>query len=107
MVEPGGYREVVKEVGKRALLEIFLLTGRKNQIRVHLADKGWPIVGDGKYGRKIRDNKRLALHSHILSFDHPFSGKRVTFKAPVPATFYKMAAAPEPEPPKEEQKRKN
>jgi 23S rRNA pseudouridine1911/1915/1917 synthase len=68
---------------------------------------GWPIVGDGKYGRKNRDNKRLALHSHILSFDHPFSGKRVTFKAPVPATFYKMAAAPEPEPPKEEQKRKN
>ena len=99
--------KVVKEVGKRALLEIFLLTGRKNQIRVHLADKGWPIVGDGKYGRKIRDNKRLALHSHILSFDHPFSGTRVTFKAPVPATFYKMAAAPEPEPPKEEQKRKN
>jgi RluA family pseudouridine synthase len=98
--------KVVKEVGKRALLEISLLTGRKNQIRVHLADKGWPIVGDSKYGRKIRDNKRLALHSHILTFDHPYNGKRVTFKSAPPATFYKMAAAPEPEPPKKDTKRK-
>ena len=96
----------MKEVGKRALLEISLLTGRKNQIRVHLADKGWPIVGDSKYGRKIRDNKRLALHSHILTFDHPYNGKRVTFKSAPPATFYKMAAAPEPEPPKKDTKRK-
>ncbi|MFT6863380.1 MAG: RluA family pseudouridine synthase [Akkermansiaceae bacterium] len=92
--------KVIKEVGDRALMEINLLTGRKNQIRVHLADKGWPIVGDSKYGRKIRDCKRLALHSQILTFDHPFSGKRMTFKAPVPSTFYSMAAAPKPEPPK-------
>ncbi len=89
--------KVLKEVGTRALLEITLLTGRKNQIRVHLADKGWPIVGDGKYGKKIRDNKRLALHSHTLSFDHPFRGERMTFEAPVPNTFHKMAAAPQPE----------
>lgn len=98
--------KVIKEVGTRSLVEISLLTGRKNQIRVHLADKGWPIVGDGKYGQKIRDNKRLALHSHVLSFDHPFSGKRMTFKAPVPATFYSMAAAPAPEPPKSEARKK-
>ena len=83
------------------MLEISLLTGRKNQIRVHVADKGWPIVGDGKYGRKIRDNKRLALHSHQLTFAHPFSGEMMTFEAPVPATFHQMAAAPEPNPPKE------
>jgi tRNA pseudouridine32 synthase/23S rRNA pseudouridine746 synthase/23S rRNA pseudouridine1911/1915/1917 synthase len=89
--------KVLKEVGTRALLEITLLTGRKNQIRVHLADNGWPIVGDGKYGKKIRDNKRLALHSHTLSFDHPFRGERMIFEAPVPNTFHKMAAAPQPE----------
>lgn len=93
--------KTLKEVNKRTLLEIKLLTGRKNQIRVHLADKGWPIVGDSKYGRKIRDNKRLALHSHILTINHPHSGERLTFKAPAPATFHKMAAAPEPEAPKE------
>ena len=92
--------KVIKKVGKRTLLEIKLLTGRKNQIRVHLADKGWPIVGDAKYGRKIRDNKRLALHSHVLSFDHPYHGKRVTFTAPVPDTFHRMAAAPPGDAPK-------
>lgn len=90
--------QTLKQVGKRSLLEITLLTGRKNQIRVHLADQGWPIVGDSKYGRKIRDNKRLALHSHILCFDHPYSGKAMTFSSPAPATFHQMAAAPEPEP---------
>ncbi len=97
--------QTLKQVGKRTLLEITLLTGRKNQIRVHLADKGWPIVGDSKYGKKIRDNKRLALHSHILSFDHPYSGKRMTFTSPAPATFHKMAAAPEPEPAKTQKKK--
>jgi tRNA pseudouridine32 synthase/23S rRNA pseudouridine746 synthase/23S rRNA pseudouridine1911/1915/1917 synthase len=97
--------KVIKIVGERALLEIHLLTGRKNQIRVHLADEGWPIVGDGKYGRKIRDNKRLALHAQELSFDHPYSGKRMTFCAPVPATFHKMAAAPAPEPLKKKDSR--
>lgn len=98
--------KVIKEVGERSLVEISLLTGRKNQIRVHLADQGWPIVGDGKYGRKIRDNKRLALHSHLLTFDHPFSGKRMTFKAPVPATFHAMAAAPAPEAPRKDGRKK-
>jgi len=97
--------KVIKTVGTRSLLEISLLTGRKNQIRVHLADRGWPIVGDGKYGRKIRDNKRLALHSHTLSFDHPFHGKRMTFKAPIPDTFHRMAAAPPPEPPKKREEK--
>ncbi|MDB4500747.1 RluA family pseudouridine synthase [Akkermansiaceae bacterium] len=99
--------KVVKKVGKRALLEITLLTGRKNQIRVHLADKGWPIVGDSKYGLKIRDNKRLALHSHKLSFNHPYSGKPVTFTSPPPPTFHKMAAAPEPESQKRNQGRRD
>lgn len=87
---------VLKTVGERALLEIELLTGRKNQIRVHLADRGWPIVGDSKYGRKIRDNKRLALHSSRLTLHHPHSGERLTFEAPAPATFHQMAAAPAP-----------
>ena len=90
--------KVLKTVGTRTLLEIDLLTGRKNQIRVHLADRGWPIVGDAKYGRKIRNNKRLALHSHTLSFTHPYSGKKLTFTAPIPDTFHRMSAAPKPEP---------
>jgi RluA family pseudouridine synthase len=95
---------VIKTVGSRALVEVKLLTGRKNQIRVHLADKGWPIVGDAKYGRRIRDNKRLALHSHTLTFDHPYSGQRQTYTAPIPDTFHRMAAAPPPEPPRKRKK---
>ena len=86
--------KVIKTVNERSLLEVTLLTGRKNQIRVHLADRGWPIVGDAKYGLKIRDNKRLALHSHKLSFEHPWKKIRMEFTAPVPNTFYAMAAAP-------------
>lgn len=90
--------KLLKTVGTRSLLEITLLTGRKNQIRVHLADRGWPIVGDSKYGHKIRRAKRLALHSHTLSFDHPYSGERLSFTAPVPDSFHAMAAAPAPAP---------
>ncbi len=86
--------QVIKHVNDRALLEVRLLTGRKNQIRVQLAEQGWPIVGDSKYGYKIRDNKRLALHSYRLSFDHPWKGDRMEFEAPVPQTFYAMGSAP-------------
>lgn len=82
--------KVVKIVGGRALLEVRLLTGRKNQIRVHLADKGWPIVGDSKYGRANSDGKRMALHSHTLSFAHPYNGRPMSFTAPIPETFHRM-----------------
>ncbi len=88
--------KVVKTVGNRALLEIRLLTGRKNQIRVHLADQGWPIVGDAKYGRPSRDSKRLALHSHTLSFAHPYHGQPLTFTAPVPDNFLRLAGNAKP-----------
>ena len=84
--------KVVKAVDERSLVEIILLTGRKNQIRVHLADRGWPIVGDSKYGRKISGAKRLALHAHILSFNHPYHGERLDFTAPIPGAFYRVAA---------------
>ena len=90
--------KVLKTVGKRALVELRMITGRRNQIRVHLADRGWPVVGDSKYGRKIRDNKRLALHAHTLGFAHPYNGKSVHFTAPVPDSFHRMASAPPPEP---------
>lgn len=82
---------VLKHVGSRTLLEIGLLTGRKNQIRVHLADLGCPIVGDSKYGSAKRTSKRLALHALRLSFDHPYHGRRMTFEAPAPSSFHPAA----------------
>jgi tRNA pseudouridine32 synthase/23S rRNA pseudouridine746 synthase/23S rRNA pseudouridine1911/1915/1917 synthase len=77
--------EVVKETSVYSALAITLLTGRKNQIRVHFADAGHPVVGDKKYGIKGDRASRMALHAMYLAFDHPHSGKRVEFNSPVPA----------------------
>jgi RluA family pseudouridine synthase len=81
-----GYR-VVKESPKYSLLEIDLLTGRKNQIRVHLADTGCPVAGDKKYGVKEPGIKRLALHAASITLTHPYSKKTMTFETKVPAYF--------------------
>ena len=82
--------KVLKEAGQLSLLEVNLLTGRKNQIRVHLADKGHPVVGDRKYGKDKHVFRRLALHSQSISFKHPTSGKQMTFKTKVPYYFNKL-----------------
>ncbi|AHZ85311.1 putative RNA pseudouridine synthase [Bdellovibrio bacteriovorus] len=79
--------EVLKETEKFSLLKINLLTGKKNQIRVHLAGEGHPIVGDPKYGKPTTNLKELRLHSASLEFTHPHSKKRITIKAPVPNYF--------------------
>jgi len=81
-----GYK-VLRESAKYSLLEIQLLTGRKNQIRVHLSDKGCPVVGDKKYGAKGKDGKRLALHAVSMRILHPYSKEQMTFTAQVPAHF--------------------
>lgn len=66
-----------------SLLEIRTETGRKHQIRVHLADLGHPIVGDGRYGKKSTAG-RLGLHASLLRFMHPTTGKTIEFKSPLP-----------------------
>ncbi|MFA5088450.1 MAG: RluA family pseudouridine synthase [Candidatus Omnitrophota bacterium] len=81
---------VVKETGKFSLLKIDLLTGRKNQIRVHCADAGHPVAGDTKYGRSDTPRERLALHAQSISLTHPFSGRRLTFEAGLPEYFNKL-----------------
>ena len=81
-----GYK-VLRESTKYSLLEIDLLTGRKNQIRVHLADKGCPVAGDKKYGVKEKGIKRLTLHAASIAIVHPYSKERMTFTTKVPAYF--------------------
>ncbi len=75
---------VLQETKEFSLLEIDLITGRKNQIRVHLADAGHPVVGDKKYGKGNKAHKRLALHAKSISFKHPSTGKPLTCEAEVP-----------------------
>jgi len=81
-----GYK-VLRESTKYSLLEVNLLTGRKNQIRVHLAEKGYPVVGDKKYGVNEKGIKRLTLHSAFIRMIHPHSKETLTFKTKVPAYF--------------------
>ncbi len=78
---------VLKESSNYSLLEIDLLTGRKNQIRVHLADKGCSVVGDKKYGAREKGIKRLCLHSASLSLVHPFSKEKMIFESKIPNYF--------------------
>jgi RluA family pseudouridine synthase len=84
-----GYK-VLKQTNDFTLLELDLLTGRKHQIRVHLAGIGHAVVGDRKYGKEHRDHTRLALHARSISFKHPFSGQQLTFESPVPVYFNQL-----------------
>ncbi|MDA8162034.1 MAG: RNA pseudouridine synthase [Desulfobacteraceae bacterium] len=82
--------KVLKQTGDFALLEVDLLTGRKNQIRVHLAGIGHPVVGDKKYGKKDKAGARLALHAMSISFSHPFSRRQLIVETKAPAYFNQL-----------------
>ena len=86
---------VLKDTKEFSLLEVNLLTGRKHQIRVHLADIGHPVLGDNKYGKVKERYKRLALHAKSISFIHPSSGKRLTFETGFPEYFNKLVESKE------------
>ncbi len=71
------------------LLEVVIETGRTHQIRVHLAEIGYPVVGDYVYsnGKNPFGVEGQMLHSSKLEFAHPVSGKWMTLEAPLPAYF--------------------
>jgi tRNA pseudouridine32 synthase/23S rRNA pseudouridine746 synthase/23S rRNA pseudouridine1911/1915/1917 synthase len=87
-----GYK-VLKETRDFALLEVDPLTGRKHQIRVHLADHGHPIVGDKRYGHRNQTHKRMALHALSISIRHPVSGAPCTFETKVPEYFWRLVGS--------------
>ncbi len=81
-----------REGASYSLVELHLETGRTNQIRVHLASKGCPVVGDRKYGHgnEYSPIDRLCLHAKVLAFIHPVTEKTVRFESPVPKEFNRV-----------------
>ena len=79
--------KTIESSPKYSMLEVTLETGRKNQIRAHLSEAGHPIVGDQFYGSKVNPLGRLGLHARLLGFEHPATGRHMTFTAPVPRVF--------------------
>jgi 23S rRNA pseudouridine1911/1915/1917 synthase len=86
--------------GGLSLLRCRIATGRMHQIRVHLAARQWPIVGDPKYGEprwgdvedaalaeRLRTFPRQALHAWRLRLVHPVTGQEVQVESPVPDDF--------------------
>lgn len=82
---------VEKRVDRASLLAVQLETGRRNQIRVHLKERGHPVLGDDRYGGLGRhprwDDRRLALHARVLGFPHPRTGAPLRFDTGLPAVF--------------------
>ncbi len=85
--------KVVERFNGFSLCRVNLKTGRTHQIRVHMAYKGFPIVGDSLYGGKKKQRRdganhiligRQALHAYKLGFTHPHNGKDLEFESPLP-----------------------
>jgi 23S rRNA pseudouridine1911/1915/1917 synthase len=85
--------KVLRETGDFSLLEVDPFTGRKHQIRVHMADNGHPIVGDKKYGKREKAYKRMALHALAITIKHPISGRQCTYKAEIPIYFSRLVGS--------------
>ena len=81
---------LIKTNNNYSLLQVFIDTGRRNQIRVHLSERGYPIVGDKKYNCKTNPIKRLCLHANILEFIHPVSKKIVHIESTIPTEMKKI-----------------
>ena len=84
--------KVLKRYLEYTLLEVNIETGRTHQIRVHLSQIGYPIVGDEVYsnGKNPFNVKGQMLHAAKLTFKHPTTNKEVTFEAPLPKYFVKV-----------------
>ena len=78
---------ILQRAQEHSLIELKLLTGRKNQIRVHMSDIGHPVTGDGKYGKQDKPGTRHCLHAIKLAFVHPVTGEQLSFETPIPPYF--------------------
>ena len=81
-----GFRSLHRK-GTGTLVELYPKTGRSHQLRVQLAMRGLPIVGDVKYGASRSRGGSIALHALSLSFEHPTIRERVTVTTPPPSPW--------------------
>ena len=81
--------KVLERYDKYTLLQVNIETGRTHQIRVHLSQIGYPIVGDEVYsnGKNEWNIKGQCLHAKSLEFTHPVTGKQMYLEAKLPAYF--------------------
>jgi 23S rRNA-/tRNA-specific pseudouridylate synthase len=84
---------VVRRAGEVSLVELLPTTGRRHQLRVQLASRGCPIVGDRLYGARLPCATGIALHARTIAFDHPGDGTRRTFTAAWPVAWSERYAA--------------
>lgn len=73
------------------LVRLDINTGRRHQIRVHMAELGFPLAGDADHGAQTDPLNRLCLHATKLGFDHPTSGKRHIHESEIPKPFLRLA----------------
>ncbi len=85
--------KIMERWNDHCLMEVHLETGRRNQIRVHLAHLGYPLIGDDKYGVRSPYIQRTALHAESLALEHPLSGEEMSFQVPAPDDFEKCKKA--------------
>ena len=79
--------KLIKYIKDYSVLQVFIETGRKNQIRVQLSNMRNPIIGDKKYGSTKNPIRRLGLHAHRLILINPITKKEMEFLAPIPDSF--------------------
>lgn len=85
--------ETLFRTKERSLLTIRLDTGRKHQIRVQLSGRGFPILGDLKYGARSTFPKGIALHAFRLAVNHPTTNVRMEWTAPPPPDWKRYGVA--------------
>lgn len=78
---------LLQRLSAGSLVEVLLETGRKHQIRVQFAERGWPVLGDRRYGAAGSFSAGIALHSRRLVFDHPVTKQRIELTAQLPRSW--------------------